>query len=164
MIKFRPHTEKDIPYRAKWLNNPKANRLLGNHPGEKTTLVKQQVWFATYRKEKTKKFFTIYDDNRPIGFVGLSHIDKINKTAEIFVVIGEDDYRGKGIGRQAVQWIVDFGFKQLKLHKIALAVFAENLVAVKLYKSLGFKQEGTLKDDAYFGGKYHDTLLMAKFA
>ena len=96
--------------------------------------------------------------------MGLSHIDKINKTAEIFVVIGEDDYRGKGIGRQAVQWIVDFGFKQLKLHKIALAVFAENLVAVKLYKSLGFKQEGTLKDDAYFGGKYHDTLLMAKFA
>ena len=164
MIEFKPHSEKDIPNRVKWLSNPKANRLLGNHPGIKTTLAKQRAWFVVYRKEKAKKFFTIYTDKRPIGFVGLSHIDKINKNAEIFIVIGEDDYRGKGIGRQAMIWILDYGFNKLKLHKISLAVFPENLAAVKLYKSLGFRQEGLLKDDAFFGGKYHDTLLMAKFA
>lgn len=47
--------------------------------------------------------------------------------------------------------------------KIVLAVFVENIPAIKLYKFLGFKIESRLKEDAYFADKYHDVLLMAKF-
>lgn len=164
MIKFRAHTEKDILYRVKWLNNPKVNRFVGDRPGQKTSLIKEKAWFLAYRKDLAQKmFFTICDDNQPIGFMGLSHIDKINKKATIFIAIGEDAYRGKGIGKEAIRWLLDFGFNKLQLRKISLAVFEENISAVKLYESMGFRVEGVLEDDAYFLGKCHNLLLMAKF-
>ncbi|MBU1092243.1 GNAT family N-acetyltransferase [Patescibacteria group bacterium] len=162
MIKYRPHAEKDVSFRVKWLNNPKANQFIGDHPGQKTTLTKQKEWFTAYKKDKTKQFFTICDNNQPIGFMGFSHIDKSNKKADIFIAIGEDDFRGKGVGKQSVKWLVGVGFSKLKLHKISLYVFAKNIPAIRLYESLGFKVEGVLKDDAYFSNKYHDVILMAK--
>lgn len=164
MITYKPHTEKDIPLRVKWLNNPKVNKFIGDHPGQKTTLAKEKAWFLAYKKDIAHKiFFTIYADDNPIGFMGLSYINKINKNASIFIAIGEDSYRGKGIGREAIRWLLDFGFNKLQLRKISLAVFKENTAAVKLYESEGFKIEGVLKDNAYFSGKYHNLLLMAKF-
>jgi len=35
-------------------------------------------------------------------------------------MIGEDEYRGKGIGKIAMKRIIDYGFKTLKLHKLNL--------------------------------------------
>ncbi len=81
----------------------------------------------------------------------------------MFIVIGEDSYRGKRIGEIAMKWIIDYGFKELKLHKINLGVIKDNIPAVKLYQSLGFIIEGKMKDEVCYKGKYHDFLSMAIF-
>ncbi|MBU4257010.1 GNAT family N-acetyltransferase, partial [Patescibacteria group bacterium] len=86
--------QKDIPYRVKWLNNPNVNRFVGDEVGQKTNLKKAKEWFADYQKVKNKKFFTICDDFKPIGFMGLSNISKHNKNADLFIAIGEDNYHG----------------------------------------------------------------------
>ncbi|MFH1314996.1 MAG: GNAT family protein [Candidatus Uhrbacteria bacterium] len=163
MIKIRRHLSKDIPYRVKWLSNPKVNKYIGDELGKKTTLKKQQEWFANYQKAKDKKFFTICNNKTPIGFMGLSNIDKTNKNADLFIAIGEDKYRGKGIGKVAMKWLIDYGFKELKLHKINLGVIKNNLPAINLYKKLGFVIEGEMKDEVYFKGKYYNLLSMAIF-
>jgi len=36
------HKKIDIPFRVKWLNNPKANKFTGDNIGETTTLNKQK--------------------------------------------------------------------------------------------------------------------------
>jgi diamine N-acetyltransferase len=48
-----------------------------------------------------------------------------------------------------------------KLHKISLHVVSDNENAVHLYRKLGFRTEGVIRD-SYFGedGKYHDQLAM----
>lgn len=163
MIKIRKHLQRDIPYRVKWLNNPNVNRFIGNELGQKTSLKKEKEWFANYKLDKNKNFFTICDDTKPIGFVGLSNISKQNKNADLFIAIGEDDFRGKGIGKIAIKWIIDYGFKKLKLHKINLGVIKDNTPAVKLYKSLGFSTEGEMKDEVFYKDRYHDFLSMATF-
>ena len=163
MINFRAHKKSDIEYRVAWLNNPKINKYIGQFPGQKTTLAKQKEWFKKYEQDKSKKFFTICDDKKPIGFMGFSGIDKVNRNANIFIAIGDDDYRGKGIGKNALEWLIDYGFKKLKLHKINLGVFEKNICAIHLYKKFGFVVEGILKDEVFFDGKYHNQILMAKF-
>jgi RimJ/RimL family protein N-acetyltransferase len=67
----------------------------------------------------------------------------------LFIAIGEDDYRGKGIGKIAMAWIINYGFKKQKLHKINLGVIKDNTPAVNLYKSLGFVVEGEMKDEVF---------------
>lgn len=164
MIKIRKHLVKDIPYRVKWLNNPNVNRFVGDEMGQATTLKKQTEWFAKYRKDKNKKFFTICDNSKPIGFMGLSNINKTNKNADLFIAIGEDEYRGTGVGKIAMEWLIDYGFEKLKLHKINLGVAKDNVLAVKLYRSLNFIVEGTMKDEMFYKNKYHDFLTMAIFS
>jgi RimJ/RimL family protein N-acetyltransferase len=162
MIKYKPHAKTDLAYRVIWLNNPKVNvHLRGEVKG--ATLKTETEWFARYKKDKSKKFFTIYYKQIRIGLVGLTHIDKKAKKAELFIMIGEDAFRGIGLGKLSVQFIVDYAFKKLKLNKVSLAVFKENVVAIKTYKSVGFKNEGLLKDEAFYRGKYHDLVLMAIF-
>lgn len=163
MIKIRKHLRKDIPHRVKWLNNPTVNKFIGDEMGQKTTLKKEKEWFANYEKAKNKKFFTICDNSKPIGFMGLSNISKPNKNADLFIAIGEDDYRGKGIGKIAIEWIINYGFKKLKLHKINLGVIKDNRHAVELYQSLGFVIEGEMKDEVFYKGKFRNFLSMAIF-
>jgi len=163
MITFRSHSKKDIPYRVAWFNNPKVNKYLGHSPGKRTTLKKQEEWFARYRQDKQMKYFTILADQKPIGFMGFSNIDGVNKNADIVLAIGDDQYRGKGVGKLALRFLVEYGFKTLKLHKINAGVFKENKAAVHLNKSLGFVTEGVFKDEAFFGAKFHDQLSMALF-
>ena len=161
MINIRNHLQKDIPYRVKWLNNPKVKKFIGDRISQTTTLKKQKKWFSEYKKDKLEKFFTISDNSKPIGFMGLSAINRFTKDAALFVAIGEDKYRDKGIGKKAMKWLIDYGFKKLKLNRIYLEVTKENIPAVKLYKSLGFGIEKVIKRDMSYRGKFYDTLYMS---
>jgi RimJ/RimL family protein N-acetyltransferase len=117
MIKCRPHLKNDIPYHVQWFNNPKAKSFISDEGDKKTTLEKETKWFNNYQKDNNKKFFTILDDNLPIGCVGLMEIDKKHKQAELFIIIGNNEYRGRGVGKQSLEYIIDYGFEKLKLHK-----------------------------------------------
>jgi RimJ/RimL family protein N-acetyltransferase len=163
MIKIRKHLQEDIDYRVKWLNNCNINKFIGNELGQKTNLKKEKKWLNDYKKNKNKKFFTICDNSKPIGFMGLSNISKINKNADLFIVIGEDDYRGRGFGKIAMKWLIDYGFTKQKLHKINLGVVENNILAINLYKSLGFVLEERMKEEVFYKGKFYDFLSMAIF-
>ncbi len=161
MIKFRFHQRKDIPYRMKWWRNPKATRFLNDI--RKNNLKQENLWFDKYFKDKSRKFFTILHDKTPIGIIGLSNISEINKNASVFIMIGDEKFHNKGIGRQAVKFIVDYGFKKFKLHKIKICVCKKHIAAIKAYKAAGFKKETEIKDEFYISGKFEDEILMAVF-
>lgn len=163
MIKIREQIKNDIKNRVKWLNNQNVNKYIGDTIGKKTTLKEQKEWFDNYEKSKNKKFFTICDNEKPIGWMGLSKISKTNKNADVFIAIGEDEYRGKGVGKIAILWLIDYAFKKLKLHKINLGVIEYNIPAIKLYKSVGFEIEGKMKDEIFHKGKYYNSFSMAIF-
>lgn len=71
-------------------------------------------------------------------------------------------WRGKGIGKEAMKYIVSWA-KGAGLKKLRLGVVAQNTVAQKLYRSMGFKREGRFKRELKIGGRYYDTIEMAKF-
>lgn len=107
--------------------------------------------------------FVIYekDSDFPVGSVFLRDIDYQNRKAEYGIFIGEDSARGKGIGTEAAKSIVQYGFSELKLHKIFLRVLADNKGAIKSYENAGFVQEAYLKDEVFLNGEYRDIVLMA---
>ena len=73
------------------------------------------------------------------------------------------DYWRLGIGRRIMERLVEWGRKRT-LRKLTLRVFADNEPAIRLYRSLGFVDEGHLRDDARrVDGSLRDTIIMAKF-
>lgn len=70
------------------------------------------------------------------------------------------DFHKMGLGTRMSETILSMA-KEQGLHRIGLHVVEDNVVAVNLYKKLGFVVEGTIRD-AYYGqdGNYHNMLAM----
>lgn len=159
-ITYRPLEASDLEVRTKWLQNPLVSKNLGWRVRQGTTLSEQKNWFEKYQSDESREIFVIEADGRAVGTVGLTDINPVDRNAELYLVMGEDDYRNKGIGREACEYIIQYGFESLKLHKILLIVNSYNAPAIHLYKSIGFIEEGILKEDIFFEGQYFDEIYM----
>jgi RimJ/RimL family protein N-acetyltransferase len=153
MIKLAPLQKEDFKKIIEWNEGKSADFLLQwSGPFYKYPLTQQQFesYFNNYiSKEKGKLFVfkIIYKEtNEMIGTIELDIKDTVNKIARVArFLIGEDNLRGKGIGREALKEVVRFGFEDLNLNKITLGVFDFNKNAIRCYESVGFKIE-TLKE------------------
>jgi RimJ/RimL family protein N-acetyltransferase len=159
-ITFRPIRKSDLGVIVKWLNDSEANQYLGASVRQGTNFDVRLKWYEKYKTEKTKKMFIISIDSKPIGEIGLINIDKLDNNAELFIMIGEKEFRGKGVGEQAVKFVADYGFKKLNLHRISLGCFEENVVAIKCYEKSGFVKEGINRECLYKDGKYCNEIRM----
>lgn len=96
----------------------------------------------------------------PVGSVYIRDIDRNHNKAEYGIFIGEESARGRGVGSQAAQLMIQYCFEQLKLHRLFLRVFADNAQAIRSYEKAGFVKEAYLKDDVKIQEKYRDIVLM----
>jgi RimJ/RimL family protein N-acetyltransferase len=69
------------------------------------------------------------------------------------------DHWGRGYATEAVRAIVQFGFTELKVHRVWAWCIADNLASARVLEKLGLKLEGRLRDKEYFKGRWWDTLL-----
>lgn len=161
-ISYRPLTAEDSSLRMKWLNDPEVNRYLGHQVRKGTDESFHRKWMEEYLAEKTREILIILADGKPIGQVGLIDINLLDKNAALYIVIGEAEYRGKGIGKEAIRYILDYAFNKMKLHRIWLEVHEDNIAGIKCYTDCGFIEEGHLVDQVlYADGTYHDEIGMA---
>lgn len=99
------------------------------------------------------------ENDKFIGVTGFENIQWNNGVAVIYIGIGDDEYRGKGIGKEALALTMNFGFQELNLHRIQLNVLSYNKPAINLYEKLGFKREGTYREFVHRDGKRDDMYL-----
>jgi RimJ/RimL family protein N-acetyltransferase len=95
-----------------------------------------------------------------VGAIGLENTEKDHK-AELGYWLARK-YWGGGIMSQAVEEVVNFGFKDLNLKRIYAKVYSFNEGSKKVLEKNGFTQEGYLKKEAKKGNKYIDAFLFAK--
>lgn len=95
-----------------------------------------------------------------IGNVAIQGIDWMARRGEFVILIGDVQHQGKGFGREAASLIIDHAFKRLSLNRISLGVRADHVAAIGLYRSLGFQDEGRLREHGIDDGRPVDALLM----
>lgn len=94
-----------------------------------------------------------------IGCCNLSYINFRLRSAEFGVYLSLTE-RGLGKGKEALELLFDFGFKEANLHRIWAEVY-DNNSALELYRKLGFKDEGVLRDSCYHDGRYGNSNLIS---
>lgn len=106
--------------------------------------------------------FAVYEraTNRPIGHVNLRDVNTIHRTAEIGVLIGARDCRGKGYGTEVVRLLLDFAFNGLNLHNVWLDTLSINPSAVASYRRAGFREIGRRREAYRVGRQTYDIILM----
>ncbi|EPJ51228.1 MAG: acetyltransferase, putative [Osedax symbiont Rs2] len=53
-----------------------------------------------------------------IGYAGIVSINQLNRKGEYFILIGELEYWGRGLGTQITGATTDYAFNSLGLHRI----------------------------------------------
>ncbi len=156
-ISIRKFQASDIPNKVKWINNPENNKYL--HYDLPLEADKTLAWFEK-NKDRKDRFDAVIDvDGMPVGLVGLLGIDEKNRKAEIYVALGETDYKGKGVAHKAILLTLDYAFKNLMLNRVYLFTEKDNIAAQKLFEKSGFEKEGLLKDDLIYNGRKVDRFV-----
>jgi len=65
--------------------------------------------------------------------------EEINYMIEL---IADENYRGRGIGKQSIRKIIDNDAESMNIEEIRLNVRQENVRAISCYFGLGFKEIG----------------------
>ena len=97
--------------------------------------------------------------DRYIGQINLIRVDSQARHAELALVLCPDK-QGQGYGSEAVGLMLGCAFDTWNLNRVWLSVDADNARAIACYRACGFREEGRLRQDRYWGGRYHDTLHM----
>ncbi|MFI8006917.1 GNAT family N-acetyltransferase [Streptomyces sp. NPDC086010] len=74
------------------------------------------------------------------------------------------DHRRKGYAREATGLVLTYMFAEQRHNKCEVEVYAFNEASLGLYRGLGFVEEGRLRQHEYFGGEYHDVVLLGTTA
>lgn len=148
-----------IPVYHAWITDLQTNRFLLAGAAS-MTLDEEIEWFDAIIKRADTSIFTIYElpEYRPIGNVDLHGIDRVNRSGELGIMVGEKDARGRGLGTEAVRLMCDIGFNVLGLNSIHLVVFGWNVAGQKAYVKAGFREVGRRREARWYDGRYWDEI------
>jgi RimJ/RimL family protein N-acetyltransferase len=132
------------------------------------SLADQTEWFESLQKTKHINYmFTIVDlkTNQPIGAAGLLYINWINRAGDFSFYIGSDEVYidNNGVAKEAAELLIDYGFKNLNLHKIWMELYEFDNRKINFFKKeFDFKQDALLRDNCFEDGKYWNSLIISK--
>lgn len=102
-------------------------------------------------------------DGQPVGFVFLFDIEPTRDHAEVGCWIAPDE-QGNGYATEATALCLEHAFDDRGLHKVFARAFGHNDASMHVLESLGFQQEGCLREQDYIRGEHRDTYLFGILA
>lgn len=130
MIQFREAVVEDIPFILSVRNLKSTRRWLDTT--RTFTVEEGEDWFRTSKP----KMYILSHDGQDIGYFRTSDWETPS------LCIGSDlhpDFRGKGLGKESYNTMMSYLHEHHDIQRFWLRVFSENIVAVNLYKKLGFQ-------------------------
>lgn len=160
-ITIGPFVPEDCAPLFCWANDVAAARLDFSY--RPVDMMAHQQWWNSLGKDPSRVVFAIRRITEPsiIGYVQISNISSVHRSAELGIRIGAEKDRGQGFGTEALALAVAFCWNHLNLNRLQLFVFSHNRRAVEAYQAAGFKKEGLLRKAAYIDGAWVDVTLMA---
>ena len=80
----------------------------------------------------------------PAGHVILRGIQAVNHSIELMRIVVSEP--GRGLGRKILEAVLSKAFDELAAHRLWLDVFEHNARARHVYRSVGFVEEGVLRE------------------
>lgn len=152
----------DAKYFLKWTKDPDAIKYSlwdFQIPKDKNDFI-EYISRSKFEKGRISLMICNSRLNKPIGETGFSSIDLINRRARTFTLIGDTNYRNRGIATEAKSLLLEYGFNTLNLNRIYCSVALDNKDWIKSLQKLGFKIEGIERKASFRDGKYIDKVML----
>ena len=110
----------------------------------------KQLRMVVYSKEVSR-----------IGLIDLYDFSPENKRLALGIIIDEK-YRNIGVAKNALSLIEKWIKNRLDIHQIYVNIGEENLISIKLFKSLGYNKIGLKKDWNFYNNKFNSEFTFQK--
>ena len=102
-------------------------------------------------------------DDQLIGEISLYDLNPKNRSVGMGYFTGTD-YRQQGYSKEGLRLLLNYLFEIAGLNKVMADTGAFNQASIALLKSLGFQQDGCLRQHQLLDGVLHDQLLFSLLA
>lgn len=156
---LRPIGEAELDQTRAWANDPELNRLIlrSGHVGEDD----QRRWYERLQGDPSRLVFAVYSQGAHAGNTGFYNLDRTHRRAEFWILLGQAQSRGRGLGSAVLARMLQLGFSELGLNKIFLHVGEGNQAALRLYEKFGFRRESLLREHYLIEGAWVNVLGMS---
>jgi [ribosomal protein S5]-alanine N-acetyltransferase len=141
--------------------DPDLMRWFGADPLKDLTAAQDLVkTFASWRLQPnpgTRWAIQTKENRKLIGTCGLFSWNRNWRKCVVGYELASHT-QGQGFMREALSAIFTWGFEHMELNRIEAQIHPSNLASIKLASTLGFIEEGRLRQVGYWGGQYHDML------
>lgn len=141
-------TEKNRQHLQPWL--PWVPKVKEENDSRKFILKCQKE----YKKGEAMEL-GIWFKGELVGCIGLHQINKDSRNAAIGYWLSFD-YYGRGIVTESVRALINFAFKELKLHRIEIVAGTDNHKSCAVAERLGFIKEGVKRDIEFVDSRFLD--------
>lgn len=159
-----PIEREDLEQLRNWRNRPEFRKYFREY--REISKDMQMNWYEQkVIKDPSTIMFAIRDKSNDslLGCCGLCYINWVHRTADLSLYIGyQNSYiDDEGYAMEACQLMFAYGFSELQLHKIWTEIYEFDEKKYGLYKKLGFRQDGMLRDQYYYDGRYWDSRMLS---
>jgi RimJ/RimL family protein N-acetyltransferase len=160
-VTLRPAEEEDIEFLQRRMNDSRVWRpALDINPMNHE---QGSEFFENVISDPDGVHCLACDDEEPMGVVSLRGSQygpdetSRSRAAELSYWFAPE-YHGQGYGSDTAVRIVQYAFEDRNLRRVSARCGSFNDASIGLLEALGFEQEGTLREAAWFRGEYHDML------
>ena len=162
-VRLRGLCEDDLPTLAKWEMDAGRLATLSSWvapPSEAAAKERIAKWSANEKDDVGFAIETLDDPPVLVGHIALWGARPKDRQGSIGIALGRE-YIGRGYGTDAMRVIVDYGFREMGLHRIQLDVAPFNPAAIRAYEKAGFVEEGRHRESVWHDGRWYDEVLMS---
>jgi RimJ/RimL family protein N-acetyltransferase len=160
-VYLRPLAKEDLVYLRKWSEDAELRGSIGET--KPMSHADCEKFLEQICADNSREWFmvVIKQDNQVIGEAGLLRMDRAWRATDVSVIIGEKEEWGKGYGTETILLLLDYAFRHLNFHRVAIGVVGFNERALRFWEKVGFRKEGVHRDEYYYDGKYYDFVMMS---
>jgi RimJ/RimL family protein N-acetyltransferase len=163
-VALRPLGIEDVSQEyVDWLNDPDVVAFTEQR-GRQHSLKSVHDYVCATLQAPDAMIWRIICNDRHVGNIRLSEINKTHARAACALMIGVASARNRGVGRSAIDLIARHALGALQLHKLTAGIYATNPASRRAFERAGFRLEATLRGHARFGDAFIDVWQMARFA
>ena len=161
---IEPSIER-LPQLLEFVNRLVAEDTFLSLTGNPKTLEEERLWLKSCIEDmKTKKLHLVFavHNGKIIGQCDIRRGGTRDFHVGTIGLMIDQDFRGEGIGKFLIEYILEQAKKMEGLKIVKLFIFDDNEIAKSLYTKLGFKEFARLPKGFYRKGKFSDALQMYK--
>ncbi|MEE4299821.1 MAG: UDP-4-amino-4,6-dideoxy-N-acetyl-beta-L-altrosamine N-acetyltransferase [Pseudomonadales bacterium] len=145
--RLRPVEEGDLEAMLAWRNAPVVREKM--YTRHEISLEEHRAWWTATRQREDRAYFVYECDDVPLGIVGFTDMDPVDRIAAWAFYASPQAPRGTG-GRMEYL-ALEYAFSFLGLEKLYCEVLDFNDAVVRMHEKFGFQREGLFREQHVYG-------------